>query len=791
MPNNEIVVKLIVDSKTGEVKLKGFAKTAEESIGRVEKKLKGFRAGFTKLSDFGTKFFFGLQGLRMLTRPLGDLIRLSNEQEKADQNLAVAMKQVGAYSDANFKAMKKQASAIQAVTTTGDEQVQMLQSLALNMGISFEKTDEATRGAIGLAQSFEKAGLNQATAMKGIALAYQGNFTQLQRYIPALRSAGTNTEKMAILQKMMSNGFKQSEALAKTSAGQMEQFKNIVGDMKEKLGDLIKKALLPLVAVFKPVLSWLNDLSPATINFSGVLLVLTGVAWKVVPVIQAISAETTLLGISIKSALGWIGLIITAATLLYTAWSTNLGGFQEALRDAWSYLKEWTSSGWEIVKGYIESIITGFGILGRVIKKVFQGDLTGAVNEIAGASAKIAGVVGGHVDAITAIHQKAEQERAAISAQFAAKEEKAVKKKVKAVVKSEKALTAAIFSEQKARYQGAKYYLANIVHAVKASNEKRLQAAIKYGQDLKAKNDSLQDYLFESGRTSVGWYKQVLDDRLQAAKEKYGAESEEYLKLIDKKKEIDQSYRESEAQNQADFTNSLRNVAQGLFSYQQQLRDQKAKRDLAAWKQTLDNQKSILANELKNGKISKDEYNKRIKALDAEDARRTKQIEADRRKRSKIEALAAGAQILATAFSAAMDAYKAAVKYLPPFVGEAVGAVLAGTTMAFGVAQASRAQATGFAVGGVVDKPTSAIIGEAGPEIIAPKKSFIDVVQNLISGGDIRPRGADGAGVVDPGTIAKAVRESLDGASWGVKVDSDGLAIALQTGNGNLSDLEF
>jgi hypothetical protein len=76
-----------------------------------------------------------------------------------------------------------------------------------------------------------------------VALALQGQFDMLGRYVPALKDAEEETEKMAILQRVMAAGFQQAQASAERTAGRFEQLKNRVGDLWERLGESISKGL--------------------------------------------------------------------------------------------------------------------------------------------------------------------------------------------------------------------------------------------------------------------------------------------------------------------------------------------------------------------------------------------------------------------------------------------------------------------------------------------------------------------------------------------------------------------
>lgn len=253
---------------------------------------------------------------------ISELIDLSNVQEKAENDLANAMKLRGEYTQSSIEQMKGYASAIQNVTIIGDEESIQLLTLATNMGIVYEERKKAVEGAIGLAKAYEKAGLSQELAMKGIALAYQGEYTQLQRYIPALRSASDDTEKMAILQKEMANGFELAKGEAETGAGAMQQFSNLLGDLKEKIGDTIKIALLPLVKALSEILKVLNDhpaiIKAAVVAFGTLAVILVTMKVKQIALNTAIAIGHALTGnwVAIAAAAAAGAGIFAAQTLL-------------------------------------------------------------------------------------------------------------------------------------------------------------------------------------------------------------------------------------------------------------------------------------------------------------------------------------------------------------------------------------------------------------------------------------------------------------------------------------------
>ena len=125
------------------------------------------------------------------------------------------------------------ARSIQLATRHGDEFTLGLMAQMRNLGVAPDRLEDATKGALGLAQALK---MDPATAVKYVALAMQGNFQMLQRYIPALKTATTEAEKLAIVQGLMNRGFAQAEISARSQAGRIDQLKNAFGDFAESVG---------------------------------------------------------------------------------------------------------------------------------------------------------------------------------------------------------------------------------------------------------------------------------------------------------------------------------------------------------------------------------------------------------------------------------------------------------------------------------------------------------------------------------------------------------------------------
>ena len=206
---------------------------------------------------------FAITGIKQIVtgviHSVSGLVNASNIQEKALNGLKSSFKTLGEDTQANIKYYQDFATAMQKVTTTGDEQILMLVTLAANMGVAQNQREEAVKGAIGLATAFTNAGLSQETALKGIAQAYEGNFSMLGRYITTIQNASSEAEKMTIMQQLMANGFTMAKDEVNTGAGALQQYQNLVGDLKEHLGDLLKSICLPIVKILGVIASYLNE----------------------------------------------------------------------------------------------------------------------------------------------------------------------------------------------------------------------------------------------------------------------------------------------------------------------------------------------------------------------------------------------------------------------------------------------------------------------------------------------------------------------------------------------------
>ncbi len=795
-----IRIRLVVDTKTGEVKLKGLEDSLKRTEAQFQNSSKRIRSSFERIGEFGQKIFFGVQGLKMLTAPIGNLIRLADKQETAERKVAQAVKSTGMAAGFTAGELKKMASDLQSITTFGDEDIlnNVTAQLLTFTNIQGEAFEKAQMAVLNLSTVLD-SDLKSASIQLGKALndpvanlsALSRSGIQFSKDQKKLIKTYAETNQLAkaqslILEELNKQYGGQAQALAKTSAGQMKQFALAVGDLKEKVGELIKKALLPLLNMGKPIIEWLNNASPSVVNMAGVIGMLTVVLWKIIPAIAGLTTTVEgstvaikVFGVSLRAALGWITLAVTAATLFYAAWANNLFGFQEKLKIAWEYLKSWGASVWAIIKGQASLISDAFSALGGIIAGVF--DLN--PSKIKANAEKLAGVLtnnirqtAGEIKDIWKANDKAILE---IHKKYAAEEERLNQEKVKTAKKT----TSAIQENEKDRHKSGidmvEGATARRVSTWKsytkkfnALTEERLRKTQESIDKRMARHDEYVDFLYETDRISVEQYSDILERRIEYARENYGEDSLAYMELVDRKEEVE---------------------AQNLFNY----------RDLL--------QARLIAEAEKNGKETL-EYKRLQKKKEQADLKYAKGylgnlsglMNAFKGHSRALFNIGKGAAIA----QAIIDTIQASIKAFKNFGGWPFGIIPAATTLAMGYARVRQISAVKYAKGGLVDQAHIGLVGEAGPEVIAPKKSFIDVVNDMIGNGeiglksDILSRAATSfrPGPANTGNndVLAAMEDKLDrvaNAILGLKIehriDKGDLYTVVEAGQANAESLEF
>ena len=211
------------------------AKQSSRELGGVDTRLKGL----AKSAGLAAAAFFGA---RALLSGFKEAIRLSGIQEQAEKRLAVAL-------GGTSQALLKQATALQQVTTFGDEAILGVQASIAAFVKNEDQIKKATEATLDMAVAM---GMDLKGAGDLIAKTLGSSTNALSRYGIEVKGAVGSSERLESLTSNIAKLFGgQAKAQAETMAGSIEQMKNAVGDAAEALGDLLAPTVMTAANALK------------------------------------------------------------------------------------------------------------------------------------------------------------------------------------------------------------------------------------------------------------------------------------------------------------------------------------------------------------------------------------------------------------------------------------------------------------------------------------------------------------------------------------------------------------
>lgn len=315
---DELIIKITGD--TG--KFKGASDQVVGGLNRMA----------TGVQDFGVKFGLMMNGLKMATGYMNDLLGAYHKQEVAEAKLTAAMKNVKTASADATDELIKQAGALQKLTTYGDEEIINAQAMLATFQLNEEQIKAITPRLLDMAAASQAAGKADAD-LQSIAIALGKGFTGqigiLGRYGVVLDKARIETEGFAGIIKSLDDNYKgMAETVAATSAGALTQFQNQMGDMKEDVGELMSDYLMPFLKLFKSMLDAF-DSTPPIVKRVIISLGLLGIAF--VAFIRVLNLTMATAG-TLTGVLVALGAAITVTNILLERMGEKI---EENLKTEW------------------------------------------------------------------------------------------------------------------------------------------------------------------------------------------------------------------------------------------------------------------------------------------------------------------------------------------------------------------------------------------------------------------------------------------------------------------------
>lgn len=218
-------------------KMEGDLRKTKSQLDRIKRSSQGAAGGIRGMG----KAMLGMAGGVLIANSLGramsfvsdslnDALGAAIAQERAEIRLNKAMQQTNDLGQESMKTFKDWATVLQLSTGAADDLSLEMAALGMSMGFGAKESQDLVEIAHGLSKEF---GIDMKTAMKAAALAAEGNFTQLQRYIPSIRTATTATDKWAMVIDGANRGLEKAQEEQKGMGGSIEQVKMAFGDLLE------------------------------------------------------------------------------------------------------------------------------------------------------------------------------------------------------------------------------------------------------------------------------------------------------------------------------------------------------------------------------------------------------------------------------------------------------------------------------------------------------------------------------------------------------------------------------
>ena len=210
-----------------QVKARG-AKKAGQELGKVDSRLKGL----AKSAGLAAAGFFGG---RALLSGFKEAIRLAGIQEQEEKKLEVALGKTS-------NALLKHASALQQVTTFGDESIIAVQASIAAFVKNEEQIKAATEATLDISVAM---GMDLKAAGDLVAKTLGSSMNAMSRYGIQVEGAVGSTERLESLTNNVAKLFGgQAKAQTETMAGAMTQAENATGDLAEAIGEKLSPVVI-------------------------------------------------------------------------------------------------------------------------------------------------------------------------------------------------------------------------------------------------------------------------------------------------------------------------------------------------------------------------------------------------------------------------------------------------------------------------------------------------------------------------------------------------------------------
>jgi hypothetical protein len=248
---NEVKVKVTADNKD-------FKKGLKDSSKAVDKASKSMIKSFSKVDiaigglagNLAADTFRNILGkARDLFNFMGkDAVAAAQVQEDAVNQLNIALKNTGQFSQETSQNFQDYASSLQGMTRFGDEVILQNAALIQSLGnLSQDGLKGATKAALDMSAAL---GIDLTSAATLVGKAAAGEIGSFSRFGVIIEKGADKAETFANALTALNRQFGGAAAgQIKTYSGATEQMSNTIGDFQEKIGEIVTKNPLVIKAI--------------------------------------------------------------------------------------------------------------------------------------------------------------------------------------------------------------------------------------------------------------------------------------------------------------------------------------------------------------------------------------------------------------------------------------------------------------------------------------------------------------------------------------------------------------
>lgn len=233
---SDVQINLELVTKAFETALDNSTKKTTEFSNQASKSFTSVGSAFNVMAGQLAANAIG-KALGFISDGFSNMIKEAADSEKNVNDLNIALKQAGIYTEDSSKRFQDLANSISAVTTVDDDLILKTQALFATLTNLNEKgINEATKRAIDLSAAF---GIDLSTASEMVTKAINGNTVGFSKLGISIQKGTTDQDRLNNLLQATNKYIGAAEEKTQTYTGAIEQQKNALGNLLAAFGQML------------------------------------------------------------------------------------------------------------------------------------------------------------------------------------------------------------------------------------------------------------------------------------------------------------------------------------------------------------------------------------------------------------------------------------------------------------------------------------------------------------------------------------------------------------------------